>query len=126
MTWDEARATALECFGNVEQIRDECVRIAHRNHPVVLALKWFFGLVFVTGVLVRVFSPEYHLTQVGDILMAVGVLSRLLLYLRGMNRARYLSQPDDSSLIKLNDSTMSLKAYDRRRRTPVERVISYK
>jgi hypothetical protein len=126
MTWDEARARAIKSFGNVEKIRDQCVRIARRSHPVVVALKWFLGFVFVTGVLVRVFSPEFHITRVGNILMAVGALSRLLLYLRGMNPASYVSQPDDSTLIKLNDSAMSLNAYDRRRRTPVERVISYK
>jgi hypothetical protein len=126
MTWDEARARAIKSFGNVEKIRDQCVRIARRSHPVVVALKWFLGFVFVTGVLVRVFSPEFHITRVGNILMAVGALSRLLLYLRGMNPASYVSQPDDSTLIKLNDSAMSLTAYDRRKRTPVERVISYK
>jgi hypothetical protein len=126
MSWDEAQATARKRFGDLEEIRDECVRITRRNHPAVSALKWFFGFVFVTGVLVRVFSPEYHLTRVGDILMAVGVLSRLLLYLRGMNPSRYVSRPDDSSAIKLNDSAMSLSAYDRNKRTPVERLISYK
>jgi hypothetical protein len=124
--WNEGQSEALKRFGNLEQIRDECVRIARRNHPVVLTLKWFFGFLFVTGVLVRVFSPEYHLTRVGDILMAVGILSRLLLYLRGMNPSRYVSVPDDSSLIKLNDAAISSAAYDRRGRTPVERVISYK
>jgi hypothetical protein len=126
MPWDEAQTTALKRFGNIEQIRDECVRISRRNHPAVSALKWFFGFVFVIGVFVRVFSSEFHLTRVGDILMAVGVLSRLLLYLRVMSRSRYVSQPDDSSLIKLNDGPMSLSAYDRKRRTPVERLISYK
>ena len=126
MPRDEAQTKALERFGNLEQIRDECVRISRRNHPAVSALKWFFGLVFVTGVLVRVFSSEFHLTRVGDILMAVGVLSRLLLYLRVMSRSGYVSQPDDSSLIKLNDGPMSLAAYDRKRRTPVERLISFK
>jgi len=75
---------------------------------------------------VRVLSSEYHLTRMGGVLMAVGVLSRLLLYLRVMSSSRYVSKPDDSSLIKLNDSQMSLTAYDRRNRTPVERVISYK
>lgn len=126
MSWDEARTTALRRFGNLEQIRDECVSIARRNHPVVVALKWFFGFIFVAGVLVRVFSPEYHLTRVGDILMTVGVLSRFLLYLRGMSRSIHSSKPDDPSLIKLNDSEASLAAYDRERRTPVERLISYK
>jgi hypothetical protein len=126
MSWEQAQATALRRFGNLEQIRDECVRIARRNHPLVSALKWFLGFIFVAGVLVRVFGSEYHVTRVGDILMAVGVLSRLLLYLRVMSRSRYVSSPDDSSLIKLNDSSLSLSAYDDSRRTPVERLISYK
>jgi hypothetical protein len=121
---EQAQATALRRFGNVEQIRDECVRIARRNHPIVLALKWFFGFLFVSGVLVRVFAVEYHVTRVGDILMAVGVLSRLLLHLRVMNP--FVSKPDDSALIKLNDVPISSAAYDQRKRTPVERVISCK
>ena len=124
--WEQAQATARERFGNVREIRDECIRIARRNHPAVLAMKWFFGFVFVTGVLVRVFSPEYHLTRVGGILMTVGVLSRVLLYLRGINPSKYVSKPDELALMKLNDSPTSLTAYDDRKRTPVERVISYK
>jgi hypothetical protein len=124
MSREQAQATALRRFGNLEQIRKECVRIARRNHRAVVALKWLLGFLFVTGVLVRVFAVEYHVTRVGDILMAVGILSRLLLYLRVMNP--FVSRPDDSSLIKLNDSSLSLTAYDERRRTPVERLISYK
>jgi hypothetical protein len=126
MSREEAQATALGRFGNVEQIRNECVRIARRNHPLVSALKWFFGFVFVAGVLVRVFGSDYHVTRVGDILMMVGVLSRLLLYLRVMNLSMFVSKPDESSVIKLNDSSVSLSAYDDRRRTPVERLIFYK
>lgn len=125
--WDEAQTTARQRFGNVEQIRDECIRIARRNHQVVLAMKWFLGFVFVSGILVRIFGTgtDYHITRVGDILMAVGVLGRLLLYLRG-NLSRCVSTPDDLSLIKLNDSPLPLAAYDASRRTPVERVISCK
>ena len=126
LPWAEAQATALKRFGDVDQIKDECVRIARRNQPAIVALKWFFGFVFVTGVLVRVFSPEYHLTRVGDVLMMVGVLSRLLLYLRGMNPSRFISKPDASTLLDLDDAPIYLAAYDRKKRTPVERVISYK
>ena len=124
MAWDDAQATAIKRFGDPERIRDECVRIARRNHPGILALKWLFGFIFVTGVLVRVFSPEFHLTRVGDVLMAVGILSQLLLYLRGMTPFRYDQKPDNLSLVKLNDSAISF--YDRSKRTPVERVISHK
>jgi len=123
MSWEEAQAHAHKCFGDLEQVREECVKIARRKRPAIIALKWFFGLVFMVGVLVRVFSPEYHLTRVGDILMAVGVLSRLLLYLRLMNPS---FGHDDSSPLKLNDSQLSLAAYDQRKRTPVERVIYFK
>ena len=126
MPWYEAQATALIRFGNVAQVRDECVRIARRNQPAIVALKWLFGFIFVSGVLVRIFSPEYHITRVGDILMTVGVLSRLLLYLRGIYPSRYGSKSDDLCSIKLNDSEIALAAYDRNRRTPVERVISHK
>jgi hypothetical protein len=122
----EAREAALRRFGNVEQIKNECVEISRRRHPAVRLFKSFLLLVFLAGVLVRIFSPEFHLTRVGDVLMAVGVLGRLWLYVRGLNPSRFLSEANDSSPLKLNDSQMSFTAYDQRERTPVERVISYK
>jgi hypothetical protein len=122
----EARDAALRRFGNVEQIKNECVAISRRRHPAMRLLKSFLLLVFLAGVLVRVFSPEYHLTRVGDVLMAVGFLSRLWLYVRGLNPSRFLSAANDSSPLKLNDSPVSFTAYDQRKRTPVERVISAK
>ena len=122
----EARDAALRRFGNVEQIKNECVEISRRRHPAVRLLKLFLLLVFFAGVLVRIFSPEYHLTRVGDILMAVGVLGRLWLYVRGLNPSRFLSEANDPSPLKLNDSQMAFTAYDQRLRTPVERLISYK
>src|SRR5439155_11076620 len=68
MSREEANAAALRRFGNVDQIKSQCVEISRRNHPAIRALKSFLILVFLVGVLVRVFSPEYHLTRVGDIL----------------------------------------------------------
>ena len=124
-SWDEARAMAQQRFGNLEQFRDQCVEISRRNHPSLRALKLFVSLVFLMGILVRVFSIEYHVTRVGTILMAVGFLGRLLLYVRGLNPAS-IKNPDDSASLKLFDSKVSIEAYDRRNRTPVERVISYK
>lgn len=123
---EQAQASALKQFGNVEKIRDECVSIARRNHPVVLALKWFFGLVFIAGVLVRIFSAEYHVTRIGDLLMEIGALGRLLLYLRGKSLSKYFKRPDESELLKMNLSPLSLAGYDQRGRTPVERIISSK
>ena len=125
LSWDEARALAQQRFGNLEQFRDQCAEISRRNHPALRALKLLLSLVFLMGILVRVFSPEFHVTRVGTILMAVGFLGRLLLYVRGLNPSG-ITNPDDSSPLKLFDSKVSIEAYDPRNRTPVERVISYK
>lgn len=125
ISWEEARALAQQRFGNFEQVRDQCVEISRRNHPSLRALKLFVSLVFLMGILVRVFSPEYHVTRVGTILMAVGLLGRLLLYVRGLNPSS-ITNPDDAAPLKLFDSKVTIEAYDQRNRTPVERVISHK
>jgi hypothetical protein len=125
LSWNDARALAQQRFGNLEQFRDQCVEISRRNHPSLRALKLFASLIFLMGILVRVFSPEYHVTRVGTILMAVGFLGRLLLYVRCLNPSS-TTNPDDSAPLKLFDSKGSIEAYDQRNRTPVERVISYK
>ena len=125
LSWDEARVAAQKRFGDFEQVRDQCVEISRRSDPSFRALKYFLTLIFLLGILVRVFSHEYHLTRVGDILIVVGILSRLLLYVRGLNPSSFFEQPDDSSPLKLNDS-QSFTAYDQSRRTPLERIISDK
>lgn len=123
---DEARERAEAQFGNVEQIRNQCLEISMRNSPQTRALKSFLIIVFLTGVLVRVLGTEYHVTRMGTVLIALGLLGRLLLYVRGLNPSSFLSEDNDSSPLKLNDSQMSFTSYDQRMRTPVERVISYK
>jgi hypothetical protein len=124
---DQARAKAEERFGNFEQIRDQCVEISTRNNLQTRALKCLLILIFLTGVLVHVLGMEYRVTRIGDLLMMIGLLGRLLVYVRGLHRSSFLSDATDTSPLKLNnDSQMSFTAYDQRMRTPVERLISYK
>ncbi len=127
MSLAEAEDAALKRFGNVEQIKDQCVEISRRNHPAIRALKSFLILVFLVGVLARVLSTEYHVLHVGDTLIAVGILGRLLVYVRGLNPSSFLSRPATSSPLMLNENgRASISVYDQRKRTPVERVISDK
>jgi hypothetical protein len=124
MSLAEAKAAAQRRFGNVERIKAQCVEISRRSRPLIRALKSFLILVFLVGVLVRVFSPEYHITRVGSILIAVSILSRLLLYVRGLNPSRFLSSHETSSTLMLNENAQTpFSNYDQRRRAPVERVI---
>jgi hypothetical protein len=124
MSLAEAKAAAQKRFGNVQRIKDQCVEISRRRRPLMRALKSFLILVFLVGVLVRVFSPEYHVTHVGDILIAVGILSRLLLYVRGLSPSSFLSSQEASSPLMLNENSQkAFTVYDKTKRTPVERVI---
>ncbi len=123
MSLAEAQAAALKRFGDVNQITDQCTEISRRNNPLRRALKAFMVLVFLAGILVRVFSVEFHLTRVGGVLIAVGVMGRLLLYVRGLNPSMFLSKPETLSPLRLNDKSPTITAYDQRERTPVERVI---
>ena len=124
MSLAKAKDAALERFGNIEQIKDQCVEISRRNRPVIRALRFFLILVFLVGVLVRVFSTELGVTRAGDVLIAIALLGRLFFYVRGMNPSRFTSIDDRSSPLMLNDGLVSFTNYDQNRRTPLERVIS--
>jgi len=124
MSLAKAKDAALERFGNIEQIKDQCVEISRRNRPVIRALRFFLILVFLVGVLVRVFSTELGVTRAGDVLIAIALLGRLFFYVRGMNPSRFTSIDDRSSPLMLNDGLASFTTYDQRKRTPLERVIS--
>src|SRR5262249_26883653 len=126
MPFEEARNAAHRRFGNVEQIKDQCVEISKRHHPALVAFKAFLILVFLSGVLIRVFSPEYHVTRVGDILIFVAVLSRVLLYLRGLSPRSFGSKQEAEASLHLDIADREIEPLDRNKRTPLERIISEK
>ena len=122
---EAANVAARRRFGDLEKIKNQCVEISRRNHPLRRALKAFLVLVFLSGVLVRLSSAGVNLRQVGDLLMAVSVLGHLLLYARGQTPARFFSKSETLSLSILSDGArMPIAPHDERRRTPIERVIS--
>ena len=127
ISWEEAKSAATRRFGNVEQIRGECVEISSRSHPFMLAIKSSLILILLLGVLVRALSTHPNFTHLGDLLIAIPVLSWLFLYARGLKPSSFLSKPETSSPLMLNEQTQtSHAAYDQRMRTPLERVISDK
>ncbi|MGA9773983.1 MAG: permease prefix domain 1-containing protein [Blastocatellia bacterium] len=105
MSAEQARGAILKRFGDIARIKNECVEISRRNHPLMRALRSFLILVFLTGILTRVFGPEFYIRHVGNMLIAVAVLSHLLLYARGLRRPSLLSKTDVSSPPKFNDGS---------------------
>ena len=104
-TLEEARAAALRRFGNVEQVKDECVEISQRKRPFTRALKSFFILTFLAGIFVRIFATEPHVDRVGEMLIAIGAMGRLFLYVRGLKPAGFRPKSDTPSPLMLNSST---------------------
>ena len=90
----DARAAALSRFGDVEQIKDECVEISKRSRPLTRALKTFFVLTFLAGILVRIWGTELHVDRVGQMLIAIGFMGRLFMYVRGSRPAGLHSKSD--------------------------------
>lgn len=125
MSLEDAEKAAHERFGDFERVKNECVEITRRSNPFVRALKFFLTGVFFTGVLLRVLSTEVHVMQVGNMLIVIAALARLLLYLRALNALGFQSK-DETPLSSTPDKGMSIAAYDNKELTPVERVISDK
>ena len=127
MSLAEAKDAAVKRFGNVEQIKGQCLTIRRRSHPVLIALKSFLIFLFFSGVAIRVLSTTLDTRRMGDLLIAIPILTGLLLYVRGLNPSRFLSKAETGSPLKLNDDALPLfAAYDQRMLTPVERLISDK
>jgi len=124
MSFEEAKNAALKRFGNVERIKSQCVQIRRRSGLGVRALKALLLLVFLAGVSIRVFNTELHITRVGDLLIVVPLLGRLLLYVRSLDPSGFVSKDESSSPLMLNPKAIAV--YDQRNLTPVERVISDK
>lgn len=124
MSPNEAQEASRKRFGDVEQIKRQCVEISTRSRPHIRILKGLFTLLFFAGVLVRVFRTDLHITHVGDVLMMVAGSGRLFLYVRGLTPASFSSPKKTSWLGLKARSQMPVAAYDDSKRTPTERVIS--
>ncbi len=126
MSLADAKDAAVIRFGNVERIKDQCLAISRKSHPLVVAFKSFLILIFLSGVVIRILSTALNTSRMGSMLIAIPVLSALLLYVRSLNRSSFLSKPETTSPLRLNDVQPLFTPYDQGKLTPVERLISDK
>ena len=97
MSLEEARATTLKRFGNFDRVRNECVAICRRSHPLQRAFKVFLILLAVTGLIIRITSTDYYVARIGPILITIAIAGRLLLYVRGLSPSRFLPKNKTTS-----------------------------
>lgn len=125
MTFEEAEFAALKSFGNVERIKNQCVEIGKRSHPLIRVLKTFLVVVFLAGVLAGIVSADIYGKQIGNMLMVIAVLGGLLIYIRGLRFLSFVPKEEIASPLGLGGvELMPLAATDRKVLTPLERAIA--
>ncbi len=124
-TLEEAKDEAFKRFGNVERVKNQCVIISRRSQPFMRALKSFLIVVFLVGVLARIFSADIYGRQIGNMLMVIAAFSRLLLYVRVLSLSSFSPKSEPSLPLGLSsDEQLAIAVKDRRAFRPVERATS--
>jgi len=102
MSPDEARAATLKRFGNLDRVRNECVAICRRSHPLQRAFKIFLILLALAGLIVRIASTDLHVDHIGTTLIIIALAGRLLLYVRSLSPSRFLPKNKPTSFSLFN------------------------
>ena len=122
LTAEESLARAELRFGDFGEIKGRCIRIASQNSARMRAMKILFAIAFCLGVLIRIFSPEYHLTRIGDLLMMIGVSGVMLIFAKRIGATDFGTEGKPLRL-GLRDGSESMPvSFDEKGRTPFERV----
>ena len=93
----EAKAAAQKRFGNLERVKVQCVQISRRHSPLQHVLKSSSFLLAFTGLLIYVLNSDYKVARIGTLLIAIAILGRLLLYVRGLTSATFLPRTKEAS-----------------------------
>lgn len=113
----KSREMAEKRFGNVERIKDECVRISKRTTVLTWVLNAAFLMFLFVGLFVRIIGPEMHVRRVGDVMMMIGGLGVLLVYAK---HAGAMVLRSNTQRLGLNKTTPV--NFDEQGRTPFDRV----
>ncbi len=119
---EESLARAAVRFGDLAEIRRQCVRIGTQNSAGMLVMKILFTSSFLLGGLVRALSPETHVTQVGNVLMMIGVLGLLLLFGKRVGATAFKRERESIQLGLSEGSDTIPVSFDEKGRTPFDRV----
>lgn len=108
-----------------ENKNDEGDGSARKN--TLLLIKVGLLMVFLLGVLMRIFIPIRNFDRLADVLMASAALARLFMYAKSLQPSLFLPKQNNSSTLSLIEKRDTfVPTYDQRTLTPLERVISDK
>ena len=134
MSPEDAVADAMRRFGDFDQIRTVCEEIRkERLAGIMKMIKGCAWVVLGCGLMLKMSSKIFAIQNVGDFLILIALLWRLLIHLREMQpdrrrviaaiRERFYGGPLSVSGF-MEDTPKPVPTYDKDGRTPVERLIS--
>jgi hypothetical protein len=97
----EATARTLKRFGDLKKVKNQCVQIRKRSRPFQRFLKASLILIALIGLIIIV-STDGRVSRIGNILIMVAALVRLLLYVRNL-----IPQSQRSTLSLFRDNSQS-------------------
>ena len=138
MSPEEAAADAMRRFGDFGHIRTICEEIRkERLAGVMKVIKSIIWLMIGCGLTLKMSAAVQTLRDVGDFLIFIAILWRVLIHLRQMRpdqrRIKAAEQKtlsithtigDFSTVSPAEQSFNPVRAYDKDGRTPVERLLS--
>lgn len=89
MQVEEARKEALRRFGDLDRISKTCMRVRRRYRAgrMIRAAKLLTWPLVVYGLTLRLSGTDKYTPSIGTTLIAIGLLWRLLLYVRNTRQA---------------------------------------
>ena len=138
MSPEDAEADAMRRFGDFDQIRADCEEIKKERMAGVMKVnKGSAWVMLGCGLMLKMSSRIFAFQNVGEFLILIAILWRVLIHLREMQteRPRGLGyEPPPLSIIhtigdlsasgSMEDAPRPVPTYDKDGRTPVERLIS--
>ena len=91
-----AKTAALRRFGSLERATKQCVNIRSRNSLLRRVLKTSLIILGLTGLSIRIFSSDLYVDRIGGVLIMIAIAGRLLLYVRGLSPATFLSGTNET------------------------------
>ena len=97
MSEAHAKAAALKRFGNLERAKRQCVDISRRNNLLRRVLKASSIPIALIGLVIHALSSDYKVARIGQMLITIVIIGRLLLYVRGLSPWTFLPRPKERS-----------------------------
>lgn len=94
----DAKAAASKRFGNFERVKKQCVDITSRNSLTQRMLKAAAIVLALTGFAIHAVSADYKVARIGEVLIMIAVIGRVLLYVRGLGPWPFLPGTNRTSL----------------------------